>query len=445
MRNCLNFNFSGEASLHQTLGQQDSWLKPKLLSWKLERNRQSPLSTAKLQHKPLPSHAKNVFLLALSLLCWICHIGSLELRFELWRHLGSVVPLQAIENASKLFWFCDWIHSPQLLTVTLVIHAFCTKFLTDTFWTPINLPSWTAGVALSAWTGLWILSVSKAPEIWCFGASCVALVGILTLMVFDALSWPAPPVPVIAKVSRPIQKQEWQWPNEEDEKSTFSFETAESKQCDISSLKINNAAKNWETASQSTFSLKKYDTLNPSGINFGKGLIKAPRFVSKSPTQSSWVAGGYWTPPASSHLFGSEFGALSRSSSQSSGFVSTASNFGGNVFEFGLNEDRFSVFSEPASKANTFIADQSTFLRARPASPTLASTPKHRGEILDTSTSSQDFIPSIKSSPKAAVATAGSVLDKKIRIDVSLHQILFLFSVGANVALSVYLIAKFML
>ena len=36
----------GEASLHQRLGEQDSWLKPKLLGWKLERNRQSPLSSS---------------------------------------------------------------------------------------------------------------------------------------------------------------------------------------------------------------------------------------------------------------------------------------------------------------------------------------------------------------------------------------------------------------
>ena len=40
-------NFSGEASLHQKLGEEDSWLRPKLLGWKLEKNRQSPLSSAK--------------------------------------------------------------------------------------------------------------------------------------------------------------------------------------------------------------------------------------------------------------------------------------------------------------------------------------------------------------------------------------------------------------
>jgi hypothetical protein len=35
--------FSGEATLHQKLGEQDSWLKPKLLAWKLELNRRTPL------------------------------------------------------------------------------------------------------------------------------------------------------------------------------------------------------------------------------------------------------------------------------------------------------------------------------------------------------------------------------------------------------------------
>ena len=33
--------------LHQTLGEQDSWLKPQVLGWKLEHNRQSPLSSSK--------------------------------------------------------------------------------------------------------------------------------------------------------------------------------------------------------------------------------------------------------------------------------------------------------------------------------------------------------------------------------------------------------------
>ena len=31
-----------EAALHQTLGEQDSWIKPKLLSWRLEKNRFMP-------------------------------------------------------------------------------------------------------------------------------------------------------------------------------------------------------------------------------------------------------------------------------------------------------------------------------------------------------------------------------------------------------------------
>ena len=36
----------GEASLHQKLGEQDSWLKPQLLGWKLEKNRQTPLTSS---------------------------------------------------------------------------------------------------------------------------------------------------------------------------------------------------------------------------------------------------------------------------------------------------------------------------------------------------------------------------------------------------------------
>ena len=122
--------------------------------------------------------------------------------------------------------------------------------------------------------------------------------------------------------------------------------------CDISTLKIGSDQaifalpdrSSFDTASVASgaFSLKQYEG-NNSGINFGeyglngcrKGpLIKPPKFNASSRrgvAQSSWVAGGYWLnnkfqqnkinsgTNANQHICPK---TISRSSSQSSGFIS---------------------------------------------------------------------------------------------------------------------------
>ena len=50
----LGISFSGEATLHQKLGEQDSWLKPKLLAAKLELSRRTPIQ---LSRSPTSSSA----------------------------------------------------------------------------------------------------------------------------------------------------------------------------------------------------------------------------------------------------------------------------------------------------------------------------------------------------------------------------------------------------
>ena len=136
---------------------------------------------------------------------------------------------------------------------------------------------------------------------------------------------------------------------------------ASERHCDISKLHIDsNQIKaigrdlsNCDTISVASgaFSLKQYDCLNNSGIDFGhlgskqhcsgKGpLVKPPRFTGNSSNRrgvakSSWVAGGYWlnnkyqqnktfiTKAVSGNRDLPE--NISRSSSQSSGFVSYSS------------------------------------------------------------------------------------------------------------------------
>ena len=117
------------------------------------------------------------------------------------------------------------------------------------------------------------------------------------------------------------------------------------KHCDISMLHIDSAhLDNYDAASMTsgTFSLKRYEGFNGSGIDFGnnnnrhnghhKGpLVKPPRFTGKSIAQSSWVAGGYWSNnkyqrnKCFNMTLSGKGGVpetMSQNSSQSSGFVS---------------------------------------------------------------------------------------------------------------------------
>ena len=117
------------------------------------------------------------------------------------------------------------------------------------------------------------------------------------------------------------------------------------KHCDISMLHIDSAhLDNYDTASMTsgTFSLKRYDGLNSSGIDFGNNsnrqnchlkrpLIKPSRFTGRSVAQSSWVAGGYWSNNKyqQNKCFNTTLSGksgvpetMSQNSSQSSGFVS---------------------------------------------------------------------------------------------------------------------------
>jgi len=126
------------------------------------------------------------------------------------------------------------------------------------------------------------------------------------------------------------------------------------KQCDISTLQIgankptflSPETKNIDTLSvvSGAFSLKRYDIVNRSGIDFGdlassraapkRPLLKPSKFTSGSQkgfAKSSWVAGGYWLNnkyqqnKLTRNISGRSNDlpeTLSNSSSQSSGFVS---------------------------------------------------------------------------------------------------------------------------
>ena len=159
--------------------------------------------------------------------------------------------------------------------------------------------------------------------------------------------------------------------------------------CDISTLQIDPRksqfalpdSKNFDTLSMASgaFSLKRYDVANTSGIDFGdmsgnhgyrKGpLVKPPKFNAGSRrAKSSWVAGGYWLNnkyqqnKISSNKLARNYDLpenLSRSSSQSSGFVSYSGQTliprNTNVFDSTSNQMR----SELNTTLNSNLANES--------------------------------------------------------------------------------------
>eukprot|EP00088_Acartia_fossae_P046147 TRINITY_DN4978_c0_g1_i2.p1 TRINITY_DN4978_c0_g1~~TRINITY_DN4978_c0_g1_i2.p1 ORF type:complete len:699 (+),score=110.08 TRINITY_DN4978_c0_g1_i2:27-2123(+) len=93
------------------------------------------------------------------------------------------------------------------------------------------------------------------------------------------------------------------------------------RECDLSVLNLGGGAvrggdvSGRRTVSPAPFSHRVYSPQpNPEGIRFTPS-----RPIIRPPQLTSWVAGGYWSPPETK-VFGE---TLSRSSSQSSGFVST--------------------------------------------------------------------------------------------------------------------------
>lgn len=138
--------------------------------------------------------------------------------------------------------------------------------------------------------------------------------------------------------------------------SSFSHEFVtgkKQKDLDISSLSLGQSGGN--TPDTSPFSRRLYSPVNNSGISFSprRPLLRPAKMSARS-----WVAGGYWGHPGQANVFMET--TLSRSSSQSSGFVSlsgqdnmfanTVSNLSPQnspVNSFCGDWDRFSVLSEP--------------------------------------------------------------------------------------------------
>ena len=122
----------------------------------------------------------------------------------------------------------------------------------------------------------------------------------------------------------------------------FSTTAADNRDCDLSSLSIEDSLGSPSVRSASAFQLRSYSGSSSSNSLFSpsRPLLRPARLTS-----TSWVAGGYWTPPSQSPS--SHHPALSRASSQSSGFISATPSLA-NFYQTPLQPTpSHSVFSEP--------------------------------------------------------------------------------------------------
>ena len=97
-----------------------------------------------------------------------------------------------------------------------------------------------------------------------------------------------------------------------------------SRDCDLASLSLDDdlsrspAPTTASITSEPPFSLREYSPLEDRLFKPQRKIIQPARFQPPRPTTNSWVAGGYWQPAQNLNLSL----PLSRSSSQSSGFIS---------------------------------------------------------------------------------------------------------------------------
>ena len=98
-----------------------------------------------------------------------------------------------------------------------------------------------------------------------------------------------------------------------------------SRECDLASLSLDDdlspspAPTAASITSEPPFSLREYSLIEDGMFKPKRKVIQPARFQPQRPTTNSWVAGGYWQQPVQSHNISFP---LSRSSSQSSGFIS---------------------------------------------------------------------------------------------------------------------------
>lgn len=367
-----------EATLHQTLGKQDSWLKPKLISWRLHltsENKARLFANAanEKQKTTFYIHLLHMFGILISVVLFLCnmhhlqqdsgiHLVSLNFGMALEVYLTSLhrfsspliiaglsILLMSIFGSGKEFLLVSdaitsfvWVgllalcSSKQLLppkdynSLQVLISGAAVIFTLWTSLVPRNLNSTTMQMKPRLNKSVMSESASSTLE----DSRCSVNASLNGSM--NSLTPQSSPHQCEVTAS-PIQGLTHKAPTATDDLDTT-----------LGSLKISTPLKvDARNRSSTPFSPKLLFSEKP-GYNpklndtycSQRSGTNSSRLSAKNITQSSWVAGGYWGHPLSSsrefsqhvipslgsvHAGQPSVYPLSRSSSQSSGFVSQSS------------------------------------------------------------------------------------------------------------------------
>ncbi|KAG7171582.1 Transmembrane protein 201-like [Homarus americanus] len=406
-----------EATLHQTLGKQDSWLKPKLISWRLHLTSENKAkfftnAVSEYQRIPFYLHLLHMTGLLVSVALFLCnmhhlqqdsgiHLVSLNFGVELELYLAtiykfsspmivtglSMLLMNIFSSGKETLLVSDavasfiWVgllalcSSKQLLpakdynSLQVLISGACVFFTLWTSLVPRNFKN--TRMNMKARLNKSMVSETSSGNI--DDSRCT-----LNGSVCDDINSLTPPFSPHRNESTisPVRLS-----------ANENHTVADTLDTTLSGLKISTPLKsNSMNRPNTPFSPKLLFSGKP-GYNpkhndtycSQRSIGSPPRISTKNITQSSWVAGGYWGHPVSPsrefsqhvvpHLGPAQPGQpsmypLSRSSSQSSGFVSQSSGLPPYTAAHGPCSlptschgshygelDRGSVLSEPAYKA----------------------------------------------------------------------------------------------
>jgi len=389
-----------EAKVGQVLGEQDSKLKQKFLSWKLSLFRKSPLISSQDYYPSAElylSALSRLVLITLAIVIWIASLHDTQFSYIPKKLVKSITPFFQIPQNFGYF---------ELVTVSVPLAlavGYCQSPATSIGSSRRHLFS------LICWLTLFLQRVFQLTSFKFELASVSLIFCILSAMSFKSpnknkeekirkkrdkrrklyedlnkvdehesevevsdtpistpVATPNPtpvPSPAATPVSTPVPPQLPQVHLQENGQDFYlpnhEIYQNSNEQCDISTLQINNNKQHRLDSStlggfrpESPFSLKSYNAGNESTVDFGdlthhsrSSFIKPAGFVYNERNriaQSSWVAGGYWQNQKQNQT---QNETLSRSSSQSSGIGSLTS-------AAGLHKD-FLVNSLPNSRVNS--------------------------------------------------------------------------------------------
>ena len=390
----------GEARVRQVIGEQDSKLKPEVLSFKLSKYRKSPLNSAQdlSASNVCLSSVTLAILLTLAFMVWLPSLVNtrfqfiplnLKTRFE---NLIGGDPAIWLMSSYYLFTYEELITVTVPLALTIGYFGIPTSSIRKNVHHLLHITSWL------------LVFFQRVLENSSFKCELATFCLLMTLSLcfqnkplnkeekiqqkrkirrklyeqFDdfeeqevEISTTPTPVSSASPAGSPTPSVVHQQPVQQNSTSSKGFDLYlpnheicqkpdEQQQCDISTLQIDgpqflaNGKGSFIQRPSSPFSIKEYDTSNQSMIDFGDvssrmrpqdSMIKPARFVYSRENriaQSSWVAGGYWHSKQSNE----HNETLSRTSSQSSGFGSLTS-------AAGLAQQRDVFGSLPNSRLNS--------------------------------------------------------------------------------------------